>query len=134
MINLLELNKNFNGIEIYKVWKPTINHLPDEIFYDKFTECHFSKYSLKGPDEHGMVDFECEIRGVDKKGKDVDVCSFSGRIDKSGDSTIKKIFFLNINEAIKEKERLISNMFENLRDFNKKQIEILQKNKNLKIE
>ena len=132
MINLLKLGKNFNNQTIYKVWR-SVENLPARVLYQKFTNCHFTKYSLKGPDEYGMIEFECEIRGTDKYGKNKNVCSCSVRTTNDDDYLNKPIFFLEVNEALKEKERIISDIKEDIEEFNEHCKISLEESKNVEI-
>lgn len=132
MINLLKLDKNFNGQTIYKVWRSVVN-LPASVLYQKFTNCHFTKYSLKGPDKYGMIEFECEIRGTDKYGKNKIVCSCSARTTNDDDYLNKPIFFLDVNEALREKERIISDIKEDIEKFNENCKISLEESKNVEI-
>lgn len=90
---------------IYKVYRSVIN-LPARVLCEKFTECTFSKYAIKGPDEYGMIDFECEIKGFDFYGNYVTVCSFDGRVRVDSEDLIKPQFFLTLDEALKEADKI----------------------------
>lgn len=105
MIDLLNLS-NLKGQTIYKVWMPTKNSY-ESIYFEKFTDCYFSEYSLTIPDKYDMVNFRCEINGLNEQGKCINVCGFNGRIKNNSDDTIKPIFFLDIGEALNEKKRLL---------------------------
>lgn len=105
MINLLSLS-NIKNQTIYKVWMPTKNSY-ESIYFEKFTDCNFSEYSLTEPDKYNMVNFRCEIKGLNEQGKRVNVCGFDGRIKNNSDDAIKPIFFLDIDEALNEKKRLL---------------------------
>jgi hypothetical protein len=54
-----------------------------------------------------MVNFRCEIKGLNEQGKRVNVCGFDGRIKNNSDDAVKPIFFLDIDEALNEKKRLL---------------------------